>query len=257
MGSARRWILAVVAGAALCEASWAQEGVSAREGVKAEENRGGTELDRRLDEIDVRLESVKTLKARFEQRKFTPILKKPLVSSGKVAVLGERTLWETQRPNQSVMLTDSRQLRVYYPDQKVIEVYELGEDVRGFSGSPLPRIAPLRAMFEISEGRGDGKRPRDEDVLVLELLPKGETLKKHVERVRVEIDTRVPCARRIEITDIDGERTEIEFRDVTLNAKVDEDEVVLKAPAGTREVWPLGEGGAGGGGGGEGPAKGK
>ena len=60
-------------------------------------------------------------------------------------------------------------------------------------------------------------------------------------RVDVIVATTTPAVRRIEIEDADGERTEIEFKDVEINKEVEDSEVGMSAPAGTREVHPLGK----------------
>jgi len=217
----------------------AQPGKAGEAGKKAEPS----EFEKKLEALDERGGKVRTLRGSFVQKKHTLLLKKPLESRGTVVIKGERTKWETTEPQRSVMTIDGKGLRIYYPDQKLVEVYKLGEDVREFSGSPLPRLAGLRASFDVTELKASeaGGTDDDKSVLAFELRPKGEELRKHLARVRVLVDTEIPATRRLEIEDVDGERTEISFKDVKVNAGVEDADLELGAPAGTREVYPLGE----------------
>jgi outer membrane lipoprotein-sorting protein len=200
-------------------------------------------LDKQLEAIDSSAKEIKTLRGKFVQRKHTPLLKKQLESSGTVAIKGDKTRWETAEPRRSVMTIDQRGLRIFYPEQKVVEVFEVGDDVREFAGSPLPRLDKLRKAFEIAALKASEVGGKDDDtsVLAVELLPRSEELKKHVAHVRVLIDSSIPAIRRMEITDVDGERTEIEFKDIKINASLEDADLALDVPPGTREVYPLGE----------------
>lgn len=201
------------------------------------------DFEKRLEEIDERAKGTKTLRARFEQKKHTPLLKKPLESKGTVVIKGDKTRWETVEPHRSTMTIDDKGLRIFYPDQQILEIYELGGDVREFSGSPLPRLEKLRKSFAIAQVKASELGGRDDDAKALgvELLPRAEELKKHVARVRVLIDITAPAVSRIEIEDVDEERTVVEFKDVELNKEVEDAEVTLVVPSGTREVHPLGK----------------
>jgi outer membrane lipoprotein-sorting protein len=101
----------------------------------------------------------------------------------------------------------------------------------------------LQRQFDIAEldavtiGAG-----ADDHVLAIQLTPKGEGLKKHVKLVEVLIATDVPAARKLIITDADGDRTEIEFKNVRVNTGVRDDELKLTVPPGTRTSRPAGVG---------------
>lgn len=216
------------------------DGEQAEAGVDGR-NAPDAAFEARLREVDAQFDEVKTLRGRFVQKKHTPLLRKPLESSGTVAISGERTRWDTAEPRRSVMTIDGRGLRIYFPEQRVVEIYDLGEDVREFSGSPLPRLAKLRESFDLSAlGVSEmGGEEGDGSLLAIELLPRTDSLREHIAYVRVLIDSGLPAVRRVEIEDVDGELTEIEFLDVEINALIEEREVELDVPRGTREVHPL------------------
>ena len=48
-------------------------------------------------QIDAQGAKITDLKADFAQEKFTPLLKKPLISSGTISIKGSAALWKTVR----------------------------------------------------------------------------------------------------------------------------------------------------------------
>ncbi len=223
-------------------------------------------LEARLAEIDTRIGAIEDLRAAFEQRRHAPLLKAPMVSSGRVvlkaqqAVSGDasrlgtppRVRWDTERPRKSVMTIERGEVRIYDPEAAVVEVYSVEGSLGEFSGSPLPRLETLRRLFAIAPLDPavlgvDSEVERDRFVGV-ELTPSGEELREHVTRVRVVLDSHVPCVRIIDIEDADGERTEIRFSEVRVNTGVREAELMLDVPPGTRVSRPRGGEGEGAGG---------
>ncbi len=198
--------------------------------------------DARLEEIDKRIGAITDLRAEFEQRRHTPLLKAPMVSSGRVVLKSERVRWDTVRPRPSVMTIDRHEVRIHDPEAGVLEVYEVGGSLAEFSGSPLPRLETLRKTFSFAAmAPSDLGVPAGGDRYVgIELAPVTEDLREHVSRVRVVLDASVPCVSVIEILDADGERTEIRFTEVRTNTGVKDSELTLEVPAGTRVSRPMG-----------------
>ena len=91
-------------------------------------------LSRQLEEIDARGAKIKDFSSDFRQEKFTALLKKPLVSSGLVRVSGQVIRWDTKQPENQVLYSDGHEVRMYYPAQKLLEIYtidqRLGESAR-------------------------------------------------------------------------------------------------------------------------------
>jgi outer membrane lipoprotein-sorting protein len=205
----------------------------------------GEPLERRLAEIDERSALVKDLRADFEQRKHTALLREPLVSSGSIVVKDERVRWDTRRPRPSTMTIGGGEVRMYYPDAGVLEIYAAEGDLRDLSGSPLPRLPVLRRHFDLAslEPSALGVEQDGERFVALELTPKNEALRDQIARVRVVLDSTVPAVTRLEMTDPDGDRTELAFTNIRVNTGVAESELELHVPAGTRTSRP-GSGGA-------------
>jgi outer membrane lipoprotein-sorting protein len=200
-----------------------------------------TALMRQLEEINARTVKIKDLSADFEQRKFTPLLKNPMVSTGRLKVRGSVVLWDTLKPEPSVMRIDAHELRLYYPAHKVVEVYQIGEDMRRLSSSPLPRLDNIRKQFAIARSDPKGLEPGADSAKVVGIVmtPTVAEIKEHVRTVKVNIDSAAAHATAMEITDADGDRTLIVFSRVKLDSGLTERDLALQVPAGTKVTNPL------------------
>lgn len=201
-------------------------------------------FEERLKEIDGRMGMIRDLRARFEQRRHTPLLKAPMLSSGRIVLKSDRVRWDTLLPRKSVMTIDRERVQIYDPEAAVVEVYEVDGSLGEYSGSPLPRLSEMRKRFDLAPmaPRELGAPEGDARYVGVELLPVSEEMREHVSRVRVVLDSSVPCVSVIEIVDADDERTEIRFTDVRTNTGVRDAEVALGIPPGTRVSRPLGGG---------------
>jgi outer membrane lipoprotein-sorting protein len=202
------------------------------------------DLTTRLDALDKKIAAIKDLTADFEQQKKTVLLKKPMVSSGTIKLKGAKTRWDTKKPHETVMTIDASEVRIYYPEQKTVEVYPIQGDMARLASSPLPRMATIREHFAIAEAKPADLDPKATgDLLAISLTPKTDELKEHIQRIRVLIDVATACARSVEITDADGDQTTITFSNVKLDSGLADKDVDLVTPTGTTTSRPL-EGGA-------------
>jgi outer membrane lipoprotein-sorting protein len=195
-----------------------------------------------LDDIDLRAGKIPDLAGRFRQEKHTALLKKPLVSSGRIRMKGAVVRWDTETPEPAVLYSDGREIRMYYPRQSVVEVYPIDRRLSDLAASPLPRLAALREHFKI-ESLSRDQRPADErddaNRVALRLVPSDEFLAQHVDEVRVTLDARSACVVRVEMFDADGDRTLIRFSDVKIATGMKDSDLELVVPAGTKVSRPL------------------
>jgi outer membrane lipoprotein-sorting protein len=193
----------------------------------------------RLSEIDVRAGRIKSLSAKFDQRKFTALLRKPLESSGTIRISGPIVRWDTGKPEASVLLIDQGEARIYYPGQKTLEVYPLDKRLADLAASPLPRLEVLKARFSIEQipVTDLDKTADSKHFLALRLTPKDPSLAEHVKQVRVLLDVWQACIMKAEVTDGDDDRTVLSFKDVQLNADVGD--LALVVPPGTAVTHPM------------------
>ena len=176
---------------------------------------------------------VETYRADFTQEKITPLLRDPILSSGTIRVAGGVARWDTLEPYPSTMLISQGELRLYYPEQKTLEVYDLGERLDAMAASPIPDLELLRESFSLeSVERGD-------EAVQMRLLPREEELQENVSEVRVTLDPTRGVLTGIEITDPNGDLTVLKFEEMTLNPELSADELALEVPVGTKVVKPL------------------
>ena len=200
----------------------------------------------KLDDIDRRAGHTRDLTARFEQQKFTALLKKPLVSAGRVRMKGSVVRWDTESPEPVVLHSDGREISMFYPRQRVVEVYPIDRRITDLAASPLPRLAVLREHFRIE--RADPTHTAGPDVennagrgerIPLRLTPTDEFLREHVEQVLVVLDADQACVVSVRVDDADGDRTLMRFSDIQLDAGLKDSDVALSIPSGTKVSRPL------------------
>lgn len=215
------------------------------------------DLEARLNDVDRRAVQVQDFTARFEQTRHTALLKKPLVSHGLVRMKGSTVRWDTEAPEPAVLHSDGREIKMFYPRQKSLEIYPIDRKLTDLAASPLPRLAALRGHFaiepiELPREPASGEHRRDHaevgKQLAVRLTPTDDFLKEHVDSVVVVLDVRGAYVRRVEMNDADGDRTLIRFVDVRLNTGLKDADVGLTVPPGTKVSRPLnvaaGRGGA-------------
>jgi outer membrane lipoprotein-sorting protein len=197
-------------------------------------------LGRQLEAIDARGVKIKDFTSDFRQEKFTALLKKPLVSSGIVRVSGPVIRWDTREPEAQVLYSDGKEVRMYYPSQKLLEIYAIDQRLGDLASSPLPRLKTLREHFTLQ--RSDGKRfhpPKDRQVLPLRLVPREAALRQHIDEVDVLLDVTAAHILELEIVDADGDRTHVTFGGFKIDAGVTPDDLKLTVPADTTVSRPL------------------
>ena len=198
-------------------------------------------LKKQLDDIDARAAKIKDFTADFRQDKFTALLKKPLVSSGKIRVAGPVIRWDTDKPEPAVLLSDGKEVRMYYPSQKLLEVYPIDQRLGDLAASPLPKLATLRGHFSIerTDAKAFPKLPKGREVLALRLVPSDEALREHVDHVDVLLDIEAAHILELEIIDADGDRTHVTFSAFRLDTGLKPADLELKVPADTNVSRPL------------------
>ncbi|MBM7335609.1 MAG: outer membrane lipoprotein chaperone LolA [Alcanivorax sp.] len=137
---------------------------------------------------------------------------------------GNRFYWHTERPYEQLAVSDGRQVWVYDPDLEQVVVRPLTQDLGQtpallFGGDPQ---AVSRA-FSISEQSRDGNR------VTYRLKPKGGD--PLFDTLDVTFDGDEPRSMRLE--DALGQKTIIDFRDLTLNGEPTPGRFQFEPPEGT------------------------
>ena len=191
--------------------------------------------------IDARASHITSMVAHFQQEKFTALMRKPIVSSGTIRIKGSMMRWDTTEPYPSTMLFSDREAKIFYPNPApgTLEVYSLDQRMAEMAASPLPRLKILKETFSFAQipVHDMDANAKDDGFLALRMTPREQSLKEHVQEVRVLLDAQAGYIVRAEMTDADGDRTVLHFSQIKLN--VDPGKLELTVPAGTKIVHPL------------------
>lgn len=197
-------------------------------------------LTKLLEDVDARAAKIKDFSARFRQEKLTALLKKPLVSTGTVRVSGTAIRWDTKEPEPAVLFSDGKDVRMYYPGQRLLEIYPIDQRLGDLAASPLPKLNTLREHFSIERAEpGTFKGADARKSLALRLVPLDEAIREHVEEVHVLMDTEAAHILELEVLDADGDRTKIRFEGIRLDTGIKSADLTLTVPKGTTVSRPL------------------
>jgi len=194
-----------------------------------------------LETIDRKLAQIRDLTTDFEERKFTSLLKKPLVSRGKMQVVGSGSRWDTITPQPTIMVLSAAGIRIYYPQRSTLEVYKLDEKLQWLAFSPLSKLADLVSRFTIERIPvvDLGSANSATTYLGLRLTPRDEAIGKYLHHIDIVLNTTTAYIVRVEMFDADGDRTVISYSNTRVNTGIEEKDIELIVPAGTQVVRPL------------------
>jgi outer membrane lipoprotein-sorting protein len=194
-----------------------------------------------LRAIDAKVSQIKDLRADFRQEKQTALLKKPLISSGSLLVKGSRTLWKTVEPEPTEMLIDAKEIQIFYPREKVLEIYPIQGQLGALAASPLPRLEVLEKFFSfegisVTDLKPDGS---EEQYLAVKLTPMEDSLAKHVRQVEVLLDRDSGFVMEARTLDTGGDKTTLRFSHFQANSGLKDSALELHVPKGTTISRPL------------------
>jgi outer membrane lipoprotein carrier protein len=179
----------------------------------------------------------RTTQADFQEQRVIRLMKKPILSSGKVWFQPPNKFRrEVKGSSPSLTVSDGRQLWIYYPNFKSAERYPLGK------GSPLDstvaainsslNLENVENTFQISATKNDNKYE-------LTLLPRTPSMK----RVFQKLDLRINDQLRVERTDMslpNGDRIVTTYSNQT-REPVPASMFEFAPPVGTEVSTPLGK----------------
>jgi outer membrane lipoprotein-sorting protein len=190
-----------------------------------------------LAQIDSKSNEIVTLNATFRQVKHSDILRRPLVSSGVVRMLKDRVRWDTEAPHPSVLMATKDDVRIYYPDLSVLEIYALSDQLSQLAGSPVFRLSEIKRHFAIESDLEDTKS----GLVFLTLIPREEELRKHLKSIRLGVHVKTGVVRQAVIRNTDDEKTEMFFDDIRINLPMDSNDLQMVLPVDVETIHPLGD----------------
>lgn len=211
------------------------------------------ELWSQLVAIDERSRAIEDFAADYVEKKHSLLLKKPLVSQGHVIAKSPIVRWDLREPYEQTTIVSPGTIKVYYPTEKLLEVYALGDRIADLSTSPVPSLARTVELFEITraaeqDSASTGEKHSSEvkhsdaaerETLTLKLTPRDEKLRENLAGVVVTIDVTEGYASRMIMLQESGENTEIQFQKVRVNQGIDESRLQLQVPDDVQIVKPL------------------
>jgi len=198
-----------------------------------------------LSEVDLKnllaaIRQNRTTQADFQEQRMIRLMKKPILSSGKVWFQPPNKFRrEVKGSSPSLTVSDGRELWIYYPNFKSAERYPLGK------GSPLDstvaainsslNLEDVEHTFQISATKTDSPQASYE----LTLLPRAPSMK----RVFQKLDLRINDQLRVERTEMllpNGDRIVTAYSNQT-REPVPASTFEFTPPAGTEVSTPLGK----------------
>lgn len=212
---------------------------------------GESELIQALRAFEKQNAEIKDLSAFFSQKRYSPLLKKPIVSSGTYQSIAGLARWDTQTPHDSAMVIQADRLEIYYPDQNTLEVYPIEHRLGELLASPQPDVDQWLASFKLGRAKPEalsepmreaiGIKENADGYLLISLTPREEEVAELIARLIVVVDNKTGLSRAMAWSSEDGgERTEIVFDRVRLNTQIKRADLLLDLPVTIRVVYPLG-----------------
>jgi len=192
----------------------------------------GTErLQALMERVRLQQQEMKTLEARFVQKRESSLLVSAEQSTGTFDYAApDRVRWEYTSPNPISVLIDRGEMTTWYKDLKKAERLKIGRysnqvlKYMGASGSMQNLLEYFRMTLKVPD--------KTTDPYQLDLTPKLARIAKRVKSMTIWVDPETFFPARLRYVEGDGDSTEYEFKDVKVNAHIPEDRFVLKIPQG-------------------------
>jgi outer membrane lipoprotein carrier protein len=175
--------------------------------------------------------------ADFQEQRMIRLMKKPILSSGKVWFQPPNKFRREVKGNSpSLTVSDGRQLWIYYPNFKSAERYPLGK------GSPLDStVAAINSSLNLEDVESTFQiaATKTDSGYELRLLPRAASMK----RVFQKLDLQINNQHRVERTEMllpNGDRIVTTYSNQT-REPVTASMFEFKPPAGTEVSTPLGQ----------------
>jgi len=179
----------------------------------------------------------RTTEADFQEERAIRLMKKPIVSSGRISFQPPNKFRREVKGNSpSLTVSDGRQLWIYYPNFKSAERYPLGK------GSPLDStVAAINSALNLEniENTFQINATKTDKGYELALLPRTASMKRVFQKLDLHINENL----RVDRTDMqlpNGDRIVTMYSNQT-RASVPASTFEFKPPAGTEVSTPLGQ----------------
>ena len=189
-----------------------------------------------LKNLLARIRENRVTQADFQEQRFLRLMKKPIVSSGRVWFQPPNKFRREAGGNSSSLtVSDGHQLWIYYPNFKSAERYSIG------SRSPLDSIiAAINSALNLEnvENTFDITGAKIDDGYELALTPRMPVMKRIFQKLNLRIDGNLRVE-RTEMLQVNGDRIVTSYSNQT-RAPLSPSTFEFTPPPGTEVVTPLG-----------------
>jgi outer membrane lipoprotein-sorting protein len=226
-----RTLLAGCALAVLAAAGWAAD--------LPDPDAAGLTLSQRFEALIARIgieqERLRTLEARFVQRKDSELLLAPEESRGTFSYRAPDDLrWDYDAPTNVVVLVGPEEMVTWYRDLNRVERMRVGrqkDHVLKFLGAGAS-FDTLRRYFTVS-----ATFPKDRsEPYVLTLEPGSSRVARRIASMSLRLDRELFVPVFVRFVEPGGDVTELSFEDLRVNGEIPDERFELELPAGVEEV---------------------
>jgi outer membrane lipoprotein-sorting protein len=189
-----------------------------------------------LKNLLARIRENRITQADFQEQRFLRLMKKPIVSSGRVWFQPPNKFRREAGGNSpSLTVSDGHQLWIYYPNFKSAERYSIG------SRSPLDSIiAAINSALNLEnvENTFDITGAKIDNGYELALTPRAPAMKRIFQKLNLRIDGNLR-AERTEMLQVNGDRIVTSYSNQT-RAPLPPSTFEFTPPPGTDITTPLG-----------------
>ena len=193
---------------------------------------GGAKLDAVIDRVVGSQRAVRTLQANFVQLKRSELLLEAVESSGVFLFRApDLVRWNYLRPDSMIVLFADDTVTTYHPQQSYAERLKVSGKQRRFVRviAGTQPLDDLTQNFAVTLADPGGETPYR-----LTLRPVTSMLKKRLRSVEIEVDRTLFLPVMVEYTEVDGDSTRYEFRNLVINAPIDDSKFRLNLGSGVR-----------------------
>jgi len=192
---------------------------------------GTQRLEALMNRVRIAQQGMKTLEARFVQKKESSLLTKAEESNGTFSYAAPgRVRWEYTSPNPISVVIDGSEMTTWYRDLKRAERLKIGRysnqvmKYMGASGSMQTLLEYFKLTLKVPDKTSEPYR--------LDMVPKFARIAKRVKEMTIWVapDTFFPS--RLRYVEGDGDVTEYQLKDLKINSRIPEDRFVLHIPQG-------------------------
>ncbi|MBU1206575.1 MAG: outer membrane lipoprotein carrier protein LolA [Proteobacteria bacterium] len=198
----------------------------------------GQDVKGLIRSIDEQQRKIETITALFVQKKETSLVKMPLLSSGLVRFKRPDLIhWNYAEPEPMEVAISGKGIWIYHPGSLQAEKYYLGRNKR-----MTQSLEPLLAIFQKTFHQLSDDYAiiygglETEHIHHFSLHPRDEKVRKFLSRVDLWIDKTSGAIIRFKMVEANGDRLNLEFKNLQINPPLTDDDLKIKIPPSVR-VW--------------------